>query len=51
MRQFEYEDRDEFGLARVNLTHNMQEQVELYQDVIQFELRDPVKTQALAMED
>lgn len=27
---------------RVNQTHNMQEVVELYKDVIQFELRDPV---------
>jgi hypothetical protein len=37
-KQYEFSgERDDFKLAKVNLTHNMQEQVELYQDVIQFE--------------
>lgn len=37
-KQYDFSnERDDFNLARVNLTHNMQEQAELYQEVIQFE--------------
>jgi hypothetical protein len=35
---YTYEEANEYeGVQKINLTHNMQEQAELYQDVIQFE--------------